>query len=65
VPVVPVALRGLWGSFFSYANGRAMRGLPRKLFARIWVVAGEAMPPETVTTASLQKKVTELRGAMR
>src|SRR3989449_1291895 len=35
VPVVPMALRGLWGSFFSRVDGRAMRRPFRRFWSRI------------------------------
>src|SRR5690606_23928488 len=28
VPVIPIAMKGLWGSFFSRHKGRAMSGIP-------------------------------------
>jgi hypothetical protein len=62
VPVVPIALRGMWGSFFSYAGGRAMHGLPRKLFAKITVIASPPVAPEKVNAADLQRRVMALRG---
>lgn len=62
VPVVPMALRGLWGSLFSRDNGRGLRGLPRKLFARIALVAGQPERPDTVTAAGLEATVRALRG---
>jgi len=31
VPVVPVAIRGVWGSFFSYRYGKPMAHVPRRL----------------------------------
>lgn len=40
VPVVPVALEGLWGSFFSYANGTPMKTFPRRFWSRVKVRAG-------------------------
>ena len=43
VPVVPVGLRGLWGSFFSYAHGYPMRSLPRRVRARVCLRFGEPM----------------------
>ncbi|MCZ6722378.1 MAG: MFS transporter, partial [Gammaproteobacteria bacterium] len=46
VPTVPLALRGLWGSFFSRKYGNAMTKLfPRGFFSRIEVVAGQAIDP--------------------
>lgn len=65
VPVVPVALRGLWGSFFSYAGGRAMRSWPRRLFARITILADAPVPAEAVSAALLRERVAALRGDER
>ena len=62
VPVIPMALRGLWGSLFSRKDGPAFLKLPRKLFARIDLVVGEEVAPENVTMAKLQADVQELRG---
>lgn len=40
VPVVPLVLRGLWGSFFSRKHGNAMsRFFPRGLYNRIELIA--------------------------
>ena len=61
VPVIPMALRGLWGSFFSRKAG-AFRN-PSRFWSRVQVVAGEALQPEGVTAAALQEEVSVLRGA--
>jgi 1-acyl-sn-glycerol-3-phosphate acyltransferase len=62
VPVVPLALRGLWGSFFSRSHdGRAMRRI-RGLFSQIALVAAPPLPPERVTLEGLQATVLALRG---
>jgi len=66
VPVVPMALRGLWGSMFSRKDGPALsRPLRRGLFSRIELVVGEAQPPEKVSLPALQLRVAELRGDLR
>ncbi|MCR4300424.1 MAG: MFS transporter [Sulfuricaulis sp.] len=62
VPVIPIALRGLWGSYFSRYGGKAMRGLPRGLFAKIGLVVGAPAPPAEVQLDSLQQAVLTLRG---
>jgi 1-acyl-sn-glycerol-3-phosphate acyltransferase len=63
VPVVPLALRGLWGSFFSRAYGNAMsRLIPRGLFSRIELVAGDAITEPGVGIEELQQRVEALRG---
>ncbi|HEY0178909.1 MAG TPA: MFS transporter [Dokdonella sp.] len=64
VPVVPLALRGLWGSVFSRrdsALGRAR--LPRRLRARIGVAIGAPLAAADADAATLERRVRELRGA--
>jgi len=61
VPVVPLALQNLWGSFFSRADGRAMtRPFRRGLFSRVALVAGEPVAPAEVSPAELQRRVAAL-----
>jgi 1-acyl-sn-glycerol-3-phosphate acyltransferase len=62
VPVVPLALRDLWGSFFSrIEGGRAMvRPLRRGLFSRVGLAAGPALPAAEVTPALLRERVAAL-----
>jgi len=65
VPVVPMALSGLWGSFFSRsAGGKAMRRL-RGIFSRITLIVAPPLPPERVTLDGLQATVLALRGDRR
>jgi 1-acyl-sn-glycerol-3-phosphate acyltransferase len=65
VPVVPVALRGLWGSYFSRKDGRAMSRPFRRVWSRIEVVAGPPLAPEGATAAMLEGRVLALRGDWR
>ena len=63
VKVVPLALRGLWGSFFSRKGGRAMTDLSRIApFKKISLYAGEPVLAEHATPEGLQQKVLALRG---
>ncbi|HYA20701.1 MAG TPA: MFS transporter [Burkholderiales bacterium] len=65
VPVVPLALRGLWGSFFSRLGGPAMTywsRIPRRIFSRISLVAGTPVPAQQVTPERLHELVLQLRG---
>lgn len=58
VPVIPLALQNLWGSFFSRIEGSAMRKpFRRGFFSRVGVVAGEAVGPAQVTPAALRERV--------
>ena len=60
-----MALRGLWGSFFSRSHdGKAMRRL-RGLFSRIALVAGHPLAPADATPEGLQARVLALRGDAR
>jgi len=64
-PVVPLALRGLWGSFFSRtANGQAFKRF-RGFFNRIELVGGMLVPAGSVTAAKLEATVRDMRGEMR
>lgn len=66
VPVVPMALRGLWGSFFSRKGGAAMsRPFRRGILNRLELVVGEPVPPEQATPEGLQQMVCTLRGDWR
>jgi 1-acyl-sn-glycerol-3-phosphate acyltransferase len=66
VPVVPVALRGLWGSFFSRKDGAAMsRPWRLRPFARIGLAVGELVPAPLATPEALQARVAALRGDWR
>ncbi len=64
VPVVPMAIRGLWGSIFSRKDTRLGRmRLPRRFWSRLVFVVGEALPPAEASAAELERRVRELRGA--
>ena len=62
VPVVPMALRGMWASMWSRRDSRLGRmRVPRRLRARIQVIA-QAPLPASSTAAELEACVRELRG---
>jgi 1-acyl-sn-glycerol-3-phosphate acyltransferase len=63
VPVVPMALRGLYGSFFSRHGGKApMTRPPRRFWSRIEVVVTAPVPGDDASATGLQKIVAGLRG---
>jgi 1-acyl-sn-glycerol-3-phosphate acyltransferase len=64
VPVVPMALRGMWASVFSKQDARWGR-LPRRLRARIELEAGPPVDGRTATAESLEALVRALRGDAR
>lgn len=62
VPVVPMALRGMWASMWSRRDTRLGRmRVPRRLRARIEVIAAPALPA-TTPAAALETAVRALRG---
>jgi len=62
VPVVPVALVGLWGSFFSRKGGRAMSRPFRRFWSRVEIRVGEAIPPERMTAQAVAERTAGLGG---
>jgi 1-acyl-sn-glycerol-3-phosphate acyltransferase len=60
VPVVPMALSGLWQSLFT-RNRERLWNLGR-LFPRLRLAVGEAVPAEAVTPEALHARVAALRG---
>ena len=62
VPVVPMALVGMWGSFFSRRDGKAMTRPFRRFWSRVEVRVGEPVPPEDVTAQYLAERVAHLGG---
>lgn len=65
VPVIPLALRGLWGSFFTRANGAPMTTLPRLRRRRVELLAGEPIRPSELTLDLVRARIAALRGDAR
>jgi 1-acyl-sn-glycerol-3-phosphate acyltransferase len=59
VPVIPLALQGLWGSFFSRAPHK---GFFRRFWSRVWLVAGEPVSCDMARPEVLREQVGALRG---
>ncbi|MDK2776397.1 MAG: MFS transporter [Pseudomonadota bacterium] len=60
VPVIPMALNGLWGSFFSHKDGLALTKTPRRFWSKVSITLDKAIPPEQVSAAALESKVRAL-----
>ena len=62
VPVIPMALQNLWGSFFSRVEkGMAMvKPFRRGFWSRVGLVVGEPVPPADVTPEGLRSRVIQL-----
>ena len=63
VPVIPLALRGLWGSVFSRRDTALGRSrLPRRFRSRIGFAVGVPMTASEADAARLEARVRDLRG---
>jgi 1-acyl-sn-glycerol-3-phosphate acyltransferase len=62
VPVVPMALTNLWGSYFSRIEkgGAMVRPLRRGLFNRVGLNVGPALPGQRLQPEALRERVGEL-----
>ena len=60
VPVVPMALRGLWGSFFSRHGKGPFHRLKGRIWSRVTIVAGAPVAPEDATAETLRQRVLAL-----
>jgi 1-acyl-sn-glycerol-3-phosphate acyltransferase len=61
VPVVPMALHNLWGSFFSRIDGAAMtKPFRRGMFSRVGLAAGAPLAAAQVTPELLRERVQAL-----
>ena len=65
VPVIPLALQGLWGSFFSRKDDDAVLKLPRRLWSKIGLCAAPPIAPEQVDREALHDQVLAMRGGWR
>jgi 1-acyl-sn-glycerol-3-phosphate acyltransferase len=75
VPVIPMALSGLWGSIFSRVHGAVTKSFcpgtrlsqPWKArpFRKVVLIIGDPVAPEKVTLESLRDAMARLRGQYR
>jgi 1-acyl-sn-glycerol-3-phosphate acyltransferase len=63
VPVIPMAIAGLWGSMFSRRTPKIYQRLPRKLWHRVIVNVGEHVAPEHAVPEELRERVCALYDA--
>jgi 1-acyl-sn-glycerol-3-phosphate acyltransferase len=63
VPVIPMALRGLWGSLLTRSPGNPFeRSFRRGPFSRLSLVVGQPVAPALATPEALYEQVRALRG---
>jgi 1-acyl-sn-glycerol-3-phosphate acyltransferase len=61
-PVIPIALVGLWGSFFSRRWGEPMTRFRPHLWSKVTVNIGQPLAPSEVSTQILGERIAELGG---
>lgn len=61
VPVVPMALTNLWGSFFSRKDKNILDRRPRKFLAKIDLTVGKVIQPEDVDRNKLYEIISDLK----
>ena len=66
VPVIPMALRGLWGSMWTHSEGNPFgRSFKRGPLSVLELAVGKAVVPVDATPEYLQQQVQDLRGAWK
>ena len=63
VPVVPMVLKGLWGSFFSRKYGKALSKpsiIRKTLFSKIELIIEKPIQPENVSAAELEEQTLKM-----
>ena len=62
VPVIPIAIEGMWGSFFSRRDGQAFKKPFRRFWSRVKLTVGASIAPESLTVGALEANVAKLGG---
>ena len=52
IPIIPVALKNVWGSLFTFEGGKVFFKWPKKLLARVTIEYGQPLPPHTTAEAA-------------
>jgi 1-acyl-sn-glycerol-3-phosphate acyltransferase len=66
VPVIPMALRGLWGSLLTRDPGNLFeRSFSRGVRSQLALAVGQPVPPQEATPEYLYEQVLALRGAWK
>lgn len=61
VPVIPMALTGLWDSMFSRKYPKVWQRWPRRFWPKIGLYVGEPVDPANANVTALRQRVVELR----
>lgn len=61
VPVIPAGLSGLWGSWTSHCQGKALSKPPSRFRAKVALTFGEPMAPHEVSRTRVEARVRALK----
>lgn len=62
VPVIPIGIQGLYGSFFSKAGGAPMQGWPKRFRAEVKVEIGAPIPPSEASVVLVRSRIARMIG---
>lgn len=62
VPVIPIGISGLFGSFFSKAGGTPMQGMPKRFRAEVKVRIGAPILPHQLSVALVRERIASMLG---
>jgi 1-acyl-sn-glycerol-3-phosphate acyltransferase len=60
VPVIPMALHGLWGSYFSHKGGHALAKMPKRFWSRVSVDIAVPIVDVSANHENLRQQVANL-----
>jgi 1-acyl-sn-glycerol-3-phosphate acyltransferase len=64
-PVIPMALRGLWGGFFSHSGPGVFKTPFHRVWTRIALIAASPVQPPDLSAGGLREHILALRGERR
>lgn len=64
-PVIPMALQGLWGSFFSHSGPGVFKTPFHRLWSQVGIVAAEPIAPPGLSASALGQQILAMRGPRR
>ncbi len=64
-PVIPLALQGLWGGFFSHSGPGVFKTPFHRIWSRIAVIGGQPVLPAELSAPVLREQILAMRGERR
>ena len=61
-PIIPMALQGLWGGFFSHSGPGVFKTPFHRFWSRVNILVSKAVSPAELSAATLREQVLTLRG---